>query len=453
MSQTVKGRILKGIGASSLGQVVNLVIQLVSLPAFLALLGKERFGDWLILSSWASLLAMSDIGFASAAGNDMTMRVGRGDRAGAIEVFQSVWVLLSLGSLAVFAVVLTGVWGLGVGDWLPVERVTSLESAQVLTLLAGVVLVSLQLGLLDAGFRCDGNFATGVSLSAGLRLVEFIAQLGVAYVTGSIVLMAAAALLVRCLSFVIFWLILKQRCAWLKLGLSHARGETIRKLAAPAVSFMGMPLGHAIVNQGMLNVVAAALGSNAVVIFDAHRRLTNAGTQLMSMINHSVWPELSRAQGGGDMNLSRRLHRAACSVTLWISVSCAVAIGALGWWIIPTWTSGDITQNFPLLALLLVGLVLRSLWYTSSVVLMSSNRHQQLAALFLASGVAALGVAWWLLPSWGLAGAATGALVAEFAMFTYVLRTVLEATSDDLPQFIPAVLRPDFIKSLRPVVT
>lgn len=118
MSTTVKQRILRGIGANALGLGVNVLVQLVSLPVFLAVWGVEKYGEWLVLSSLAAFLSMSDIGFALAAANEMTMRV---DRDGALVVYQSMWALLcGLGGL-MLVVALAVLWFSPAAGWLPLE--------------------------------------------------------------------------------------------------------------------------------------------------------------------------------------------------------------------------------------------------------------------------------------------------------------------------------------------
>jgi len=91
----LKTRLLKGIIANGIGQIVTVVIQAVSLPIFLHSWGKELYGEWLILSAIPAYLSLSDIGFSTAATNEMTMKVAQGDRAIALEVFQSIWLLIS----------------------------------------------------------------------------------------------------------------------------------------------------------------------------------------------------------------------------------------------------------------------------------------------------------------------------------------------------------------------
>src|SRR5580704_12815917 len=92
---TVRRRLIRGFGATALGPVVTAIIQLGTVPLLLHAWGAAKYGDWLLLSAVPSYLGLSDMGFGTASGSDMTMRVAAGDREGALRTFQSSWALLT----------------------------------------------------------------------------------------------------------------------------------------------------------------------------------------------------------------------------------------------------------------------------------------------------------------------------------------------------------------------
>ena len=77
---TVRGRLIRGFGATALGPVVTAIVQIVSVPLFLHVWGVKLYGEWLIMSAIPTYLALSDMRFATAACNDMTMRAIADDR-------------------------------------------------------------------------------------------------------------------------------------------------------------------------------------------------------------------------------------------------------------------------------------------------------------------------------------------------------------------------------------
>ncbi len=297
MTRSIRERIVRGIGATAFGQVVNATIQLLSLPIFLSIWGVERYGDWLILTSLASFLSMSDVGFTSVAANEMTMSVGRGDKTEALVVYQSMWsLILTFLTLCILAISL--VLGLtDAGTMLPVTDATRSESTSVLFATAIFVLAGLPIGVVNAGYRCDGNFAIGSLFGSMQRTGEFITQVVAAVLCKSLLSVALAGLVARCLTLLVLVADLQRRSPWLRLGFRKATFGTMRRLFVPAISFLGLPLGHALGTQGMVQVVARVLGPAFVVIFSAHRTIANIAIQLMNSINQTVWPEFSAAYG------------------------------------------------------------------------------------------------------------------------------------------------------------
>src|SRR5205823_6843927 len=94
MHATAFRRIAKGFGANAYDQVVTVIIQIVGVPILLHAWGAQLYGEWLILFAIPAYLSMTDLGFSQSAGNDMTARVARGDRNGALGVFQSLNLLI-----------------------------------------------------------------------------------------------------------------------------------------------------------------------------------------------------------------------------------------------------------------------------------------------------------------------------------------------------------------------
>src|SRR3954454_17866012 len=98
---SVKRRLIAGFGAGTFGRLANVLIQVVGVPIFLLHWGTALYGEWLLLNTIPAYFALSDIGFGSVAGNEMTMLVAAGKKDEALTVFQSVWILTTVMSSAV----------------------------------------------------------------------------------------------------------------------------------------------------------------------------------------------------------------------------------------------------------------------------------------------------------------------------------------------------------------
>src|ERR1700688_1497768 len=300
----LRQRLMRALGATALSPVVTAVIQLGTVPLLLHAWGAAKYGDWLILSAIPSYLSLTDLGFGDASASDMTMRVAAGDRKGAIETFQSSWVLLSIVSLFVGLLAASAVWRVPWHRWVKLASLTDVQASAVVLVFGAYLLVSQQCGVFESGFRCDGNFATGTIFGTLLRLVETGLATTIGILTGSLLWAAATYLVTRSIGIIAYGLLLRRQSPWLPIGWSNARLSRIKELAAPALGFVALPLANAISIQGFTLLIAALLGSVAVTQFSTMRTLTRVNFQLMTVIAWAMWPEMPRAFGEGDGELA-----------------------------------------------------------------------------------------------------------------------------------------------------
>ena len=450
MSQSVRNRLLKGFAAQGFAQVINLIIQIGSVPLFIHFWGKLLYGEWIVLSTIPSYFGLSDLGFANAAGTEMTMLVGRGDKAGALKVFQSAWVLVTGLSLVVTLTMLGLVRFLPLGRWLHISTLTHAEITTVVSILVFQVFFDLQTGLIGNGYRCDGHYAVGTMVRNTQRLAEFLAAAIALLCHAHLIALALAVMLTRLTGNLLSMLDIRRRSPWLQVGWTHADWPTLKRITSPALTFMGFPLGNALSLQGMVTVIDATLGPVAVVIFSTSRTLTRFVWQILNAITNTIWVELSTAFGANDIALARSLHRRACQAAMWLAVISSAALFVAGPTIYRLWTRGKVPFDPVLFGLLLLVVIANSLWSTSYVVLLAVNRHQKLAVVYVLATALSLGLAFLLTPLIGLHGAALALLVIDAFMSSYVVVRSLALVQDTLPGFVRFILTPPSVKLLRP---
>ena len=199
---------------------------------------------------------------------------------------------------------------------------------------------------------------------------------------------------------------------------------------------MAFPLGTALSLQGIVFVVGWVAGPSAVVLFSTYRTMTRFPFQMMGMISSSIWPELSRSLGAGNVAQARKLHRIAVSSSVWVVFVALAALFVLAKPILRLWTGGEIPFE-PGVFLILAGVVLaNSAWSTSSVVSLSVNRHQKIALTYLIGTTGALVLAVGLGQIGGLRGVAAALFVIDTAMLYPVLKGSMNLTEDKVSDFV-----------------
>jgi len=436
---SVARRLFYGFCASALGPVVTAVFQVLSVPLFLHYWGAKLYGEWLILSAIPSYLALSDVGFGTVAANHMTMRVGAGDRSGALETFQSTWIFVTVVSIATaiavgLAVVLVPTAWFFRGGGMPINQVRA-----SLVLLSVYALVSLQSTLIQAGYRCEGRFASGMLFINASRLAETLAVFGVVLCRATPVLVAGAYLGIRVAATILFATRMLRATPWIRYGVRHATWDSIQRLAGPALAFMAIPAANAISLQGLVIAIGWMLGPVPVAVFSTMRTLTRFPVQLVEAVKSSFWPELSSAYGARNWIRARKLHRCACQAAVVLSALATVFLLAVGPRIFTAWTHGRLRLDMATFQILVAVVFCNSFWNASSIVTLATNTHQRFALVYLSIAVISVALAVVGVSRAGLAGAAASLLVTDLGLGWYVVRLSLMALGESPADFVRAL--------------
>lgn len=433
---SVRQRILAALAANAFGQVVTVGTQLLLTPLFFAKWGAALYGEWLLLSALPAYLTMADLGIGSAAGNDMTMRAGAGDRQGAQATYRGAFRVAAAVGLLTLLLGLALAFGKFSLNTPPTPHIQPMEAALVVLALAGNVALSFSAGVFGAGYRCAGLNASGIVIGNTGRLLEAMAFAALLWL-GHGPLALCAAMLVLKLGLIGFQMLhLRRVCPWLHAGNVPAEPGLVRRLLKPSLAFMAMPLAGALSLQGPIVVLGSAFGGEAVALFSAMRTLSRIPMQLMNVLNASVWPEMSRAFGAGDMALLRQLHRRSARITAALVLASCLGLGLMGETVTRLWLGSAQTYDASLLLSLLAIAGVGAIWNASSIVLAATNQHGRMGLALVSSAAAAIGLGSILIGHIGQQGFLVILLTAEVAMLFVVLPQALRASGDSLARFL-----------------
>ena len=450
MDGRIKRRLALGFASNWVSKLASTITQLVQVPLFFHFWAASVYGNWLIVSAIPTYLTFSSIGFGNVASNEMTMLNSAGDREGALGVFQSCWWLISIICAAVGMLLVLVLYLVPAASLLNIHAISESDTKWIIVYLGLSVLLGQLEQLMSAAYTCVARYAFGSFLKSIISFAAFSATMVpivLGYGPRTMALVYAITSALGTLTLVLF---VRKDIPWIEFGWKHARFSEIRRLASPAFAFMGFPIGIALNLQGTLIAVGYALGPVDVAIFASARTVSRVALQMVQMVNATFWPELSLAYGAKNVALTRTLHRRACQLALIIAVFVVACMMTAGPYFLHHWTGGHVPPSRPLLAILLLVVVVYSLWSTSSTMIVSTNQHQTMAAIYLAA-TSLTCVACFYLARWeGLYGAAAALLISELAMNFYVLPASLRIAHDTFPAFMASMAH--YPPSLRPGV-
>ncbi len=432
---SIRQRIAASLAANTFGQVVTIGSQVLLTPMYFRYWGAAQYGEWLILSTVPAYLGMADLGISSAAGNEMAIRSGAGDRAGAQQTFrgaQSVAMVASMFTLLIGLLAALAAWKLGIPK---TGVISAADSGGTILLLAVGVALGFYGAVVQAGFRCAGLNAFGITWSNISRLSEALVAGFMLFSGFGALMLCAATLVARLLMLLAQWVSLWHQCPWLFHPKVDKDPHMVRRLMLPSLAFLAFPLGNALALQGPVLLIGSLYGGTAVALFSAMRTLARLPVQITNALNNSVSPEISRAHGQANDALVRTLHRQSWLTTVSLSLLALLGLVVLGPWLTKLWLGPGHYSPLMLHALAAVSLI-SAAWNISSVVLTAVNAHARLAFMYVLVNGACLGLATGLGKWAGMEGLLACLLLAEVLMLAWVLPTVLKQTQDSLSGFM-----------------
>ena len=451
MNETIRGRLRRGLGGQAFSQAVNLAFQFGSVPLFLHFWDKALYGEWLILAAFPAYLVISNLGFTNATSYEVTMRVSRGDTAGALRAFQTSWLFVTLISLAVAGLAMLALWFAPLAAWFNLAELSDHGAAAVLALLLIQILFNIQTGLAAVGLMSAGQYGLQSYLTALTRLVSLVLIAG-ALMSGARPL--GVAIVVACVEaagFLVVFVFAHRHSPWLRYGFTHVSRETWRQLAPPSLGFVGLTVANAISIQGPIIVLGAILGPSAVAVFATLRMLARAVVLFANLAFTTVRPEIAMAYGRDDIDLVRRLNNRAVQFAAWLAMIAFVGLMVFGPAIVDFWTVGRIPAPRTLLGLLLIGGLSTMLWNGVATALYATNNNRAIATIYGIAAASGLAVLALVTPGLGINGAAASLAIAEVAVVLLVMGRTLAFLDQRFASLVLAALTPptDALRLLR----
>jgi len=374
--------IRNNIGANALNVVLNAFFQLISVPIFLKYWGVDLYGEWLVLISLTAYFAMSDIGLNTVTINEFSIAYARKQYDRCNVLFNNT--LFFILSVFVFSLVITFIFCFlfNISQIFKFSLISEATSELIIICLIIQVFSGMVSGLFDSIYRATDKNARAIMINNYIRLAE-----NIILILGIIIGLEIHVLILFYIApklLGLFYKSFKSRNYFsLKIGFQYFELFEFKKIIIPAFSFLSFPVGNSIILQGFTLLINFTLGSTAVVLYNTTRTLINFVKTGLTLINSSIWPEFSLAFGRNDFNVMKKLHRVSVASSFYFSLVACFLFFLLGEPIYLFWIKNKIEFNQILFYCFLITLISNTVWYTSSVVLASTNKHKAFSLYYL----------------------------------------------------------------------
>ena len=421
----MRKRIIQGISANFIGQVIHLASRVLLVPLFLKAWGNDIYGEWLILTSIAAYLSITDFGGQLYIVNRLTQLYA----CAQLDDFRRV---LHTG-MALFVVVpvILFVLFVSIVTWITPSTLGIVKTGNevvlgVLLLLAFQFVIALPQGLILGVYRAVGQLPRGMMLANIAQLLQLIMISAALWLNVGMIGIAVIQTIPYIAIAALALIDLHRRFPQLAItSIQSADRNLARTFVRPSMHFFSLQISQLLTLQGSVLVVGALLGSVQVVMFTTIRTLANVAKQFLGMLSHSAWPEMTRLDAEGDKEKLFRLFRVILRSTLIMTMGFTILFHYWGENIYHLWLGDKVAYQSRIMDLFLVYLLQLTFWTACSHVLMATNNHRNLSRLLFVASIATLCFSFiggqWL----GLEGVLLGMILGDFLLPAWLVPYLL----------------------------
>ena len=382
------------------GQLIPVVVTLVTLPTFLGLIGESRYGVMALAWVLLGYFGLFDFGMSPAT----AQRVAQMDRASPTERSDVLWTALiaitALGSIG--GLLLWGVGQFMFTRLVPLGEVLQAELHSAFPWLCLGLPVTLSASALAGALQGRRQFLSLNVVGVMVSSLALILPLAVA-AAGHITLewLVPATLVPRALGMILLF------------GLCHRHVPLSRPIAFDARRLRSLlSYGGWITVAGVVGpllsvadrlIIAKVFGPSAVTFYTIPQGLVSRGFVFAGSLAGAIFPRFAAQTVPERDALIRSVLR--------VLVFTMTPVAFIAIWLVDpffiVWLGPDIaSQSVPVAEILLLGLWLNSLTYVTSARLQGEGNPRIVALVLLSQLIPYALLLWMLLLAWGIVGAA-----------------------------------------------
>ncbi|WP_088159847.1 lipopolysaccharide biosynthesis protein [Sphingobacterium sp. G1-14] len=378
----MNAHILKNIISRFFGLGVNLFNQVALIPLFIRFWGVDKYGDWIILSTIMSFFSMSNVGFNDVIANKFVVSFTEGRIDQCRKYLTNNYILLIFASIVCIFSLTIFILFFDISSILGTRVTPHKDIIFVVYFLFFQIITAQFSAVFNAIYRSVKKTYIAFYLEDGAKFAELIIMFICLYFNSSFSTVSVLLVLPKLLvwGYKIFDI---PKYFDYKFYLKDFEWSFIKETSGPSLSFMAFPVGYAIMNQGLTLMVARNFSAEILILFNTTRTLCNFIKSFIGIFHASIWPEFSIAYGNKDYLMMRNLNRKLLFISIGVTLIIGAVLLLIGPYIYSIWLHNKITFDYRIMFSFLLSVFFGNIWYSSSVVLMSTNNHTKLGWYFL----------------------------------------------------------------------
>ena len=405
--------------------VVASLTSLVTIPVLANGLGKQAYGVWVIVDSFAAYREILQLGFAKATPKYVAeyQATGRHERVRAA-VATSFWILAVPGLVALVA---------GAGFAVVFPGLFNLEGTLATAAQGVVLIVTVNVAL---SMPCDAFGGTLIGLQRfdilnwtliAVLLVQVVGMIAAMAAGGGLVVLGIVVAVPNLLGQLWRYLIIRRHIPGLRIGPRHVDRTLIRPFARLSAWFAAIDVSNILLTKIDTIVVGLVLGVGPAAVYAVGAKLAVAASQLVVPISRVFFPFSSELAARGEAEGLRRTLVTGTRFLLGAALPLVITLSVLAVPIIDLWVGDEYSEAATVVVLLSGGVVVMALNQTGLQMLQGMGQAKGPALVYGSEALINLVLSVVFAHLIGLSGVALGTLIAALttsliAFFPYMCR-------------------------------
>jgi O-antigen/teichoic acid export membrane protein len=414
-------RILLSALASALARAVSVLSAIISVPLTLHYLGFERFGIWMVISSFAILFSFADLGFgngimtaiasANGTGNGATMRS---------TVSNGYFLLMALAALIVVLLASTYKFI----AWSTVFAVHTELAMREAGLALPIFIVCFSLNIpaslvqriqtgLQQGFHASLWQGFGSTLGLCGILATTFFNGGLHWLVLSLF---GAPLLTATLNSLVFFGKMRPDLIPRRSDVSLNTSLEIARLSS---MFFVLQLGVGAFYGTDSIVITHLLGPDSVAAYAVPERMFSIVSTLLALALMPLWPAYAEASASGDHGWVKRTFLRSMVVSIVGALVVSTLLVLFGGLLLQLWVGKSVDASLPLMVGFAVWKTIEAAGNTMSMYLNGAKAMKIQLVTVAATAISAVALKIMLVPAVGIAGAVWSTIL-PYALITLI---------------------------------
>lgn len=389
-------KITKMFGAQTYGIFINSLDKFLSVPLLFYFWSADLVGEWLILRAIPNYLSIVEFGLSASIGNKMVELYEIKEFKNVSSYYSSG--VFTLWALSIILIIVT-FFIISLVDFRENFNIVKSTEFDVDVVVISSILYCIflfQTQMASAGYRVLGLYSNAAMITYHIRLIEFVCLSFCIVLGGGVAAASITILFVRFFGAIFMDIDLARksqifRPRWCLISIAK-----IRDIAPNSIGFFGFPFSQMLNIQGSILIIAAVSSPAVVAAFNILRTLVRLIVQFGTMVNKSVWPEMTRA--ALNNNSKEFIKLANRSLFFFFSSALLLSFFLLnfGERIVDLWTNSQVSFDSTLFCILTVAAFANGLWMSAMSVFMALDKHKRLSLTYLALTLGFIGTAFLL---------------------------------------------------------